>query len=315
MQKLGFLNLFLIIASLTASAQAQTVDQLIAQLQSPDPNTRMSAFYKLARVGFGSSDQLKVAVIGLLTTENANNTLTPSTIADGSEGYGEYYGDLIGEVARLNDSRSIGALVGAINTGNIVSDAISGFGASALDAVIQQLGNSNVTMRGSAALTIAKMIDNGTVADPTSVAKIRSALNSASLDPDYYTGLAALQGLVKLFHSASAGASFIRVKVDIKPGAYPNVINLANNGSVTVAILGSKSFNLRTIDKTSLKFGPGQASPEEGEVELDDGKLVMQFSIRASQIACTDTAAFLTGETTAGQTIVGSDSILTTGCK
>src|ERR1700722_9036420 len=168
MRKIRLFNLVFILGAVSASVQAQTVDQLIAQMKSPDPNVRMSVYYQLERIGFGSSDQVKLALIGLLATENANNTLAPSTISDNNEAYGEYYGDLIGRVGRLNDSRSIGALVGAINTGNMVSDAIAGFGANALDLVVQQLPNPNVTMRGSAALTIGTMIDKGTVADPTS---------------------------------------------------------------------------------------------------------------------------------------------------
>ena len=320
MRKIRILSFALIAAAVSPSVQAQTIDQLIAQMQSPDPNTRMSAFYRLARVGFGSSDRIKVAVIDLLTTENANNTLTPSTISDSSEAYGEYYGDLIGAVGRLNDPRSIGALVGAINTGNMVSDAIAGFGASALDAVILQLANSNVTMRGSAALTIGKMLDKGTVADPTSVAKIRSALNSASLDPDYYTGLAAMQGLLKLIHGSSAGASLIRVHVDIKPGGLPNTINPRDNGVIPVAVLSSPNFDARTIDFTSLRFGPGQAMPANGvHVEDVNGDglpdVVAQFPTPASQIACSDTASFLIGKTTAGQMIAGADSVMTVGCK
>jgi len=303
----------------TTYGQTQDVVQLIAQLQNPDWTIRAAAFEDLSEVGFATSDQLKLAAIALLNTENANNTLKPSVISDDNEAYGEYYGDVIQAVARLNDLRSISALVGAINTGNMAGDAIAGFGTSALELVLQQLSSQNDTVRGSAALTIGKMVDTNLLGDSNSRSKIRNALNNASTDPDYYVGLSAIGSLLKLFGITATGLPN-RVLVDIKPGGYPNAINPRDNGLIPLAIFSTSTFDARTIDPATLKFGPGQAGPANPVHVEDlnsDGRpdIVIQFSTPSSQIACSDKASFLVGKTTTGEMIVGSDSIFTVNCK
>ena len=40
--------------------------------------------------------------------------------------------------------------------------------------------------------------------------------------------------------------------IDIKPGSYPNAINLSSNGVIPVAILGSDSFNAEDIDPSTV---------------------------------------------------------------
>jgi hypothetical protein len=144
-------------------------------------------------------------------------------------------------------------------------------------------------------------------------------LNSASVDPDYFNGIVAIEGLLQLLHSPVNGTP-TRAQVDIKPGSYPNPINPRSNGVMPVAILGSSSFDVTTVNIQTVKFGPGQTAPANGTGVQDingDGipDLVLHFDTRASQITCTDTAAFLNGQTTSGQPIVGSDSIMTVGCK
>ena len=47
----------------------------------------------------------------------------------------------------------------------------------------------------------------------------------------------------------------IDVDIDIKPGSDPNSINTRSNGVVPVAILGSATFDVTTIDVTTLTFG------------------------------------------------------------
>ena len=54
----------------------------------------------------------------------------------------------------------------------------------------------------------------------------------------------------------------IPVAVDIKPGSYPNSINVnKKNGVTPVAILGSASFDVTMVDVATLAFGPNQATP------------------------------------------------------
>ena len=47
----------------------------------------------------------------------------------------------------------------------------------------------------------------------------------------------------------------LHVGVDIKPGSYPNAINLKSNGSVPVALLGSADFDVSSVDLATVKFG------------------------------------------------------------
>jgi hypothetical protein len=43
--------------------------------------------------------------------------------------------------------------------------------------------------------------------------------------------------------------------IDIKPGSYPNSINMGENGNLPVAILGSETFDVTTIDPASIMLG------------------------------------------------------------
>jgi len=47
----------------------------------------------------------------------------------------------------------------------------------------------------------------------------------------------------------------ISVGIDIKPGSFPNSINLGSAGTTPVAILGSATFNINDIDVSTLTLG------------------------------------------------------------
>jgi hypothetical protein len=44
------------------------------------------------------------------------------------------------------------------------------------------------------------------------------------------------------------------VSIDIKPGSYPNSINLCSNGAVPIALLGSDTFNVNNVNTETLRF-------------------------------------------------------------
>lgn len=50
-------------------------------------------------------------------------------------------------------------------------------------------------------------------------------------------------------------AATIDVAIDVKPGSDPNCININGNGVIPVAILGSETLDVSTIDESSLVFG------------------------------------------------------------
>jgi hypothetical protein len=110
----------------------------------------------------------------------------------------------------------------------------------------------------------------------------------------------------------------IPVAIDIKPGSFPNSINLGSNGTVPVAILSSSSFDAATIDPSTVVLagaavnlrgrGTPMASVEDINADgFDD--LVVHVSTEALQLAETDTEAVLMGKTFSGVPVVGTDSV------
>jgi hypothetical protein len=116
----------------------------------------------------------------------------------------------------------------------------------------------------------------------------------------------------------------IEVDIDIKPGSYPNSINVKSNGVVPVAILGSDVFDVTSVDVTTLAFGPAGASPVHDLTNADtyfyhlqdvngDGwlDLVAHFRQKEAGLMKGDTEATLTGATWGGIPFEGTDSVNT----
>lgn len=107
------------------------------------------------------------------------------------------------------------------------------------------------------------------------------------------------------------------VVVDIKPGSFPNVINLASHGVIPVAVLSTGDFDATTIDPMSVRFGPDEAAEVHGKGHLadvnGDGRLdlVLHFATEATGIVAGSTSASLTGRTIDGVSFEGSDAIVT----
>ena len=124
----------------------------------------------------------------------------------------------------------------------------------------------------------------------------------------------------------NCGEEAIQVDIDIKPGSDPNSINTKSKGVVPVAILGSDTFDVTTVDVTTLMFG--NASPKHDLTDSDtydehiqdvngDGfdDLVSHYKQKDIGIACGDTEATLTGALNDATPIEGTDSVRTVPCK
>lgn len=113
-------------------------------------------------------------------------------------------------------------------------------------------------------------------------------------------------------------AGSLRVHIDIKPGSFPNSINLGSGGTVPVAILSTATFDATTVDPTTVTLASapvklkGQGTPMASFEDINaDGllDLVVRVSTEALQISEADTEAVLEGQTLDGTPITGVDTV------
>ena len=111
------------------------------------------------------------------------------------------------------------------------------------------------------------------------------------------------------------------VEIDIKPGSYPNVINLGSQGVIPVAILSSSDFDATTVNPDTVELaGSGVAVRGKGNKYLaheedvnGDGLLDLVCKVETENL---DPDAFqygfvdLTGQTYDDVFIVGEDEII-----
>jgi hypothetical protein len=112
----------------------------------------------------------------------------------------------------------------------------------------------------------------------------------------------------------------VTVAIDIKPGSDTNCVNLGSEGVVPVAILGSATFDVTTVDQTTLELAGNRArvkgkSGNIGSFEdvNNDGflDLVVQFPVEGLNLTDSDVEATLTGTLLDGTPIEGTDDICT----
>ncbi|HEX4824734.1 MAG TPA: hypothetical protein VFV19_10490 [Candidatus Polarisedimenticolaceae bacterium] len=109
--------------------------------------------------------------------------------------------------------------------------------------------------------------------------------------------------------------------IDIQPGSFPNTINPRSKGVTPVAILSVPGFDARSVVPSTVRFGKtgtetGPVHYSYQDVDLDgDLDLVLTFKTQSTGIRCGTTSAVLRGTLVTGQTMDGTDSVVTTGCK
>jgi len=112
--------------------------------------------------------------------------------------------------------------------------------------------------------------------------------------------------------------STITVDMDIKPGSFPNSINLRSKGKIPVAILSSATFDATTQvnqgtltfghtgDEASLAFCNPAGEDVNGDSLLD---LVCHFHTQTAAFESGDTQGILKGQMVSGMPIIGTDSV------
>ena len=101
--------------------------------------------------------------------------------------------------------------------------------------------------------------------------------------------------------------------IDIKPGSYPNSINLKSKGVVPVAVLTTDLFDAATVDPETVELeGVDPVKWAMDDVDEDgDLDLILHFSTRdlAGPLDINSTDATLSGETYDGEAFTGVDSV------
>jgi hypothetical protein len=112
--------------------------------------------------------------------------------------------------------------------------------------------------------------------------------------------------------------TYLKVDIDIKPGIYPNTINLGSNGNVPVAIVSTPTFDATQIDPLSVQLagasiklkGKGTLMYSQEDVNLDGLlDIVVHIDTTALLLTAGDTEAVLEAQTNAGIKIKGFDSV------
>jgi len=129
--------------------------------------------------------------------------------------------------------------------------------------------------------------------------------------------------LVPGVRTVYAEEGHIQASIDIKPGSYPNAINITSNGVIPVALLGSATFDVYTVDINTVEFGPmsqhmhgAGARPVRYAYEdvNNDGlvDLIFNFKTQDTGLQRDDTEACLHG-TFVGGHFCGHDTVKVIG--
>jgi hypothetical protein len=72
----------------------------------------------------------------------------------------------------------------------------------------------------------------------------------------------------------------LQVQIDIKPGSTDNTINLGSNGTISVAILTTQTFNAFWVDVASVRFASASAFAFQFKDVDNDGDLDLLLNFR-----------------------------------
>jgi HEAT repeat protein len=148
------------------------------------------------------SEEIKTALISLLDTENSTVATqrvefdkTGKTL---TEGYTNYYGDVIASVASLKDARALNALAAALSTGALATRGLAELGPQALNPVLGKLNSDDPITRGAATQALQFMAspeNRDKFGDAATKAQIKNGLLRAAADRDFGVRIMAARAL------------------------------------------------------------------------------------------------------------------------
>jgi hypothetical protein len=172
-------------------AAADTIDALIAAMQSADRDTRRAGFSQSLPLTREPANKARLApaLIQLLLTESSS-PLEGQADAD-------YIADVVHAVALLEDSRAIPALLPWLGTGNMVPTAMARLGPPALLAVLSRRHDGDWIVRKCVMLALLAMLspENAGRFSANDLAQIGSALQQATTDQSAFVVETATIGL------------------------------------------------------------------------------------------------------------------------
>lgn len=101
-----------------------------------------------------------------------------------SEEHSEYFAELVGSVAALDDERAIPVLLAVATSGGMAAQGVARFGTKALDAVLEQANGPDSKLAEGALFVITQMLNLRTVHDAASLSRIKNALRTALASSD-----------------------------------------------------------------------------------------------------------------------------------
>ncbi|MHB0912887.1 MAG: right-handed parallel beta-helix repeat-containing protein [Armatimonadota bacterium] len=105
---------------------------------------------------------------------------------------------------------------------------------------------------------------------------------------------------------------YLLARIDIRPGDYPNYINLKSKGVVAVAVLSTSWFDARKINPATVLFaGAPPVRWRLTDIDHDgDRDLLLHFNTQDLDLTSSSTYATLTGRTTDGLQFGGTDTVI-----
>jgi len=107
-------------------------------------------------------------------------------------------------------------------------------------------------------------------------------------------------------------APFQAIKIDIRPGGYPNPVTPGSDGVVAVAILPEDGLDPKSLDVSTIRFaGVAPVSSNFSYYgDLHENALCVYFNSKNLLLKPSDRIAILTGKLKDGTPVYGSDSVL-----